>query len=423
MTSSHSSELSKSELERYSRHLLIPEVGVEGQLKLKRACVLVVGAGGLGSPVIQYLTAAGVGTIGIVDFDTVDKSNLQRQILFSTEDIGSAKSDVASEYARALNPEITIHKHQTKLCGDNIAEIFEQYSIVVDGSDNFETRYLINDACVLLNKVNVHGAVHRFNGQVSVFDPKHGPCYRCVFSEPPESGAFLNCAEAGVLGVLPGIVGTIQATECIKTILSIGTSLLGKLLIVDALDMSFRTINLARNPGCIACGDERKITSLHDLQVKHTSAESACAANSRARQSDSSNQQTCITPQASSSPQTICIPQASSNSQTSIDGALEPSDLAGILSANSGLFLIDVREVHEYTYSHLNQAINIPLSNLAQRLQEIPKDIDAVVYCKSGARSLKAVAMLRQSGFGRVRHLTGGLSAWSKQIDNSISVL
>jgi adenylyltransferase/sulfurtransferase len=364
-----------------------------------------------------------------VDFDNVDKSNLQRQILFSTEDIGSAKSDVASERARALNPEITIHKHKTKLCSDNIAEIFEQYSIVVDGSDNFETRYLINDACVLLNKVNVHGAVHRFDGQVSVFDPKHGPCYRCVFSEPPESGAFLNCAEAGVLGVLPGIVGTIQATECIKAILSIGTSLVGKLLIIDALDMSFRTINLARNPGCIACGDERKISSLRDLQVKHASAESVCATNSRAGQSESCNPQIGSSPQTSCSHQTSYSREASSNQQTSgdrqnsNDGELAPADLARMLAANSGQFLIDVREVHEYTYSHLNQASNIPLSSLAQRLQEIPKDIDVVVYCKSGARSLKAVAMLRQSGFGRVRHLTGGLSAWSKQIDNSISVL
>ncbi|HEY9733595.1 MAG TPA: molybdopterin-synthase adenylyltransferase MoeB [Drouetiella sp.] len=401
MTSGHSSEnhLSASELERYSRHLVIPEVGVEGQLKLKAARVLVVGAGGLGSPVIQYLAAAGIGTIGIVDFDSVDKSNLQRQILFSTGDVGKAKAEVAGERARRLNPEINIHQHQAKLSADNIADIFEQYTIVVDGSDNFETRYLISDACVLLDKVNIHGAVHRFDGQVSVFHPGQGSCYRCIFSEPPEPGAILNCAEAGVLGVLPGIVGTIQATECIKVILSIGTSLVDKLLIVNALDMSFRTINLARNPKCIACGAEREITSLIDLKARHADVKSACIAGSHGAQN------------------------GALHTQSGDANEIAPQDLALLLAESEQIFLIDVREVHEYDYCHLGQAVNLPLSGLDRRINEIPNDIGVVVYCKSGARSQKAVAMLRKSGLQKVRHLTGGLNAWSKQVDASISVL
>lgn len=389
--------LSEDELDRYSRHLVIPEVGIEGQQKLKHASVLVVGAGGLGSPIIQYLAAAGVGTLGVLDFDEIDKSNLQRQVLFSTADVGQFKADVACKRASNLNPNIVVRSYRTRLNGTNFAELFENYSIIVDGSDNFATRYLINDACVFLGKTNVHGAVHRFDGQVSVFSPGKGPCYRCVFSQPPEPGAVLNCAEAGVLGVLPGIIGTIQATECIKAILSIGIPLIGKLLLVDALDMTFRTINLTRDPNCTTCGDASEVRSLKDLVAKHASIESACS--------------------------------SSQISQKLAGQQLAARELADELTNNDKLahgerlMLIDVREANEYNHSHLQNAVHYPLSNLSQSLNEIPKAANVVVYCKSGGRSLKAVAMLQEAGVQSVRNLSGGLSAWSRQVDTSMSVL
>ncbi len=383
--------LSDDELDRYSRHLVIPEVGIDGQQKLKNASVLVVGAGGLGSPVIQYLAAAGVGTLGVVDFDEIDKSNLQRQILFSTADVGQFKADVACEKASALNPEIVVRKHRSKLNGTNVAELFENYSIIVDGSDNFETRYLVNDACVLLGKTNVHGAVHRFDGQVSVFFPGKGPCYRCVFSEAPEPGAVQNCAEAGVLGVLPGIIGTIQATECIKNILSIGVPLIGKLLLVDALDMTFRTINLKRNSKCTTCGDAPEIKSLHDLAAKHGSVENSCTADQGLQRFGGKQ--------------------------------LAAKELAEELANSDKLLLIDVREENEFNHSHLRNARHFPLSNFLQSLHQIPKEAEVVVYCKSGARSLKAAGMLEQAGVHNVRNLNGGLNAWSRQVDTSMSVL
>lgn len=388
--------LSEDELNRYSRHLVIPEVGIEGQQKLKRASVLVVGAGGLGSPVIQYLAAAGVGTLGVVDFDEIDKSNLQRQILFSTADVGQFKADVACERASSLNPEIVVRKHRVRLNSENIVELFENYSIIVDGSDNFETRYLVNDACVLLRKTNVHGAVHRFDGQVSVFSPQ-GPCYRCVFSEPPEPGAVLNCAEAGVLGVLPGIIGAIQATECIKNILALGSSLVGRLLLVDALDMTFRTISLKRNSECTTCGDASEIKTPGDLAAKHSSLESLCASTQAVQ--NPARQQLAAWELA----QELANAEKSANSEE--------------------LLLIDVRELHEYNHSHLHDAVHFPLSSLAQSLHVIPKEANVVVYCKSGARSLKAAEILQEAGVQRVRNLSGGLKAWSSQIDTSISVL
>ncbi|RTL36570.1 MAG: molybdopterin-synthase adenylyltransferase MoeB [Candidatus Melainabacteria bacterium] len=399
---SSTDSLSDSELQRYSRHLLISEVGIEGQRKLKCARVLVVGAGGLGSPVIQYLSAAGVGTIGIVDFDDVDKSNLQRQILFSNQDVGFPKVELAAKRALSLNPEISIHTHNTRLTCDNIEDIFADYSIVVDGSDNFETRYLVNDACVVFGKTNIHGAVHRFDGQVSVFAPGQGPCYRCVFSEPPVAGTFLNCAEAGVLGVLPGIVGTIQATECIKTILSIGTSLVGRLLLVDALDMSFRTIKLTRNLKCITCGDSPEVRSIQDLRVKHATVQTSCSG---------------LLTKQSSQAESLTAASESSSSE------LSATQLDAELRASNDLLLIDVREPHEFGYSHLNRAVNLPLSRISERLQVIPAASNVVVYCKSGMRSQKAVALMREAGLSQVRHLTGGLSAWSKQVDSSMSVL
>lgn len=394
--------LSDSELQRYSRHLLISEVGIEGQRKLKNARVLVIGAGGLGSPVIQYLSAAGVGTLGIVDFDDVEKSNLQRQILFSNQDVGLPKAQLAAKRAHSLNPEISIQAHNIRLSGDNIEDVFADYSIVVDGSDNFETRYLVNDACVLLGKTNVHGAVHRFDGQVSVFAPGQGPCYRCVFAEPPASGTFLNCADAGVLGVLPGIVGTIQATECIKAVLSLGTSLSGRLLLIDALAMTFRTIKLTRNSKCIACGDHSEIRSMQDLRERHGALQVSC---------------TGLSTKESAQKESLSFGEELSSSE------LSAVQLAAQLRDCNDLLLIDVRETHEFSYSHLSGALNFPLSQLAERLNEIPEHSNIVVYCKSGSRSQKAVSLLRQAGLLNVRHLVGGLSAWSKQVDDSMSVL
>ncbi len=418
MTSGNQSphgELSDDELRRYSRHLLIPEVGVEGQLRLKNARVLVIGAGGLGSPVLQYLGAAGVGTIGIVDFDVVDHSNLQRQILFSTSDVGRSKTDVASECLSALNPDIAVIRHNVRLNGANAVEIFNDYSIIVDGSDNFETRYLVNDACVLSGKTNIHAAVHRFNGQVSVFVPHQGPCYRCVFSEPPEPGEFLNCAEAGVLGVLPGIVGTIQATECLKTVLSIGNSLVGKLLLIDALEMSFRTIKLSRDPDCISCGEGRIIQSPDDLKARHSNTGNSCAALSQQSLSETP------TPTPLSTP---AIATYKLDSAEPLSTEIRPEELQGELQNSSAVTLIDVREPHEFGYSHLERAINIPLSKFSDRVPEIlTEKKQVVVYCKSGARSQKAVAQLRQAGMINVRNLSGGLSAWSRQVDGSMSVL
>jgi molybdopterin/thiamine biosynthesis adenylyltransferase/rhodanese-related sulfurtransferase len=370
--------LSKAELERYSRHLVIPEIGCAGQSKLKAAKVLVVGAGGLGSPVILYLAAAGIGTIGIVDFDQVDISNLQRQVLYSTEDVGASKVQVAAKRALALNPQIKVVEHNAELSGKNVGHFFESYDVIVDGSDNFETRYMVNDACVLLNKPNVHGAVHRFEGQASLFLPGKGPCYRCVFKEPPAPGSVLNCAQAGVLGVLPGLVGTIQATECLKLVLSIGTTLIGKLLLIDALTMGFQMISVKRDPHCTVCGVNPTITSLDQIERLAS----------------------------------YCEPIM----------VVDPHELEREIKQGSNIFFIDVRELNEYDYSHLNDATNIPLSSFAERLGELPPAANFVVYCKSGGRSQKAAQLMQQSGILNVRHLEGGLSEWKKQIDASIAI-
>jgi adenylyltransferase/sulfurtransferase len=372
-------KLSKLELERYSRHLVIPEVGLEGQEKLKAASVLVIGAGGLGSPVVLYLAAAGVGTIGIVDFDEVDLSNLQRQVLYTTEDVGKSKVRIAYTQALKLNPEIKVVQHEEELNAANVEQIFKLYDVIVDGSDNFETRYLVNDACVLLNKPNVHGAVHRFEGQASVFKTGAGPCYRCVFKEPPAAGTVLNCAQAGVLGVLPGIVGTIQATECLKLILSLGESLTGRLLLIDALEMSFRTIKIKRDPSCTVCGDNPSITFVGQPLIQNASC------------------------------QTISF--------------LDPTELANEFANGKAILLVDVREDNEFNYSHLRNAVHIPLGHLAERIVELPAQANIVVYCKSGTRSRKAVELMQLVGMTNVRNLKGGIRAWTKQVDTSMSFL
>lgn len=372
--------LSETELERYSRHLVIPEIGLAGQAKLKAARVLVIGAGGLGCPVIQYLAAAGVGTIGIVDFDRVDLSNLQRQVIYSTADVGQSKADVAARVALGINPNIVVNARAVEITTTNAEALIAAYDFVIDGSDNFETRYLINDTCVLLNKINIHGAVHRFEGQASVFIPHRGPCYRCVFKRPPVPGTVQNCAEAGVLGVLPGIIGSIQAAECLKLILAMESGLVGKLLLFDATTMTFQNLNVARDPLCIVCG--------------------ANAANE---------------------PGSSSIPDSPNPSLSG--SSVDPLELAKqIEQSPAGLVIIDVREKIEFDHSHLNGAVHIALGTLPERLKEVPSTADVVVYCRSGGRSRKAASLLQQSGIKNVRDLRGGLSAWSRQVDPSLSV-
>ncbi len=375
--------LSHEEIRRYGRHLIMPEVGLEGQKKLKAARVLLIGAGGLGSPLALYLGAAGVGTIGIVDFDVVDYSNLQRQILHSTGDVGRPKLDSARERIHALNPHVDVETHDTALNSGNALEIFRGYDIIVDGTDNFPTRYLVNDACVLLNKPNVYGSIFRFEGQASVFHAAHGPCYRCLYGEPPPPGLVPSCAEGGVLGVLPGIIGTIQAAETIKVILGTGTSLIGRLLLFDALSMKFREVKLRKNPNCPICGDHPTNRELIDYQ------------------------QFCgITPEPEGtrelSPFEISV-----------------GDLKDSIDRGDDLLLLDVREPHEYEIANLDGYL-IPLNDLPARVNELDSSRTIVVYCHHGNRSGRAVAFLRQMGFKKVKNMVGGIDAWAEQIDPAL---
>lgn len=370
--------LTPDELARYSRHLILPDVGMEGQLHLKESSVLLVGAGGLGSPLGLYLAAAGVGRIGIVDFDRVDASNLQRQVIHRTADIGRPKLDSARDAIAALNPHVRVEPHPVRLTSANALEIARGYDVVIDGSDNFPTRYLINDTCVLLGKPYVYGSVFRFEGQVAILATKDGPCYRCLFREPPPPGMVPGCAEGGVLGVLPGLVGIIQATEAIKLLLGIGETLAGRLLLVDALTMRFRTLTLSRDPECPACGT-RTLTELIDY-------ERFCG----------------LTPEPTSM----------------TDGAdLTPPELAEKLKRGDDFDLIDVREMHEWNMGHIEGARHIPLGSLAQATAELDPSREIVVYCKSGGRSGRAKAHLVASGFGRVRNLLGGVLRWSDEVD------
>jgi len=380
--------LSNNEIARYSRHLILPEVGMEGQQKLKAAKVLCVGTGGLGAPLTYYLAAAGIGTIGLVDFDVVDESNLQRQIIHSTKDVGRPKIESAAEKLAALNPHVNIVKHETMLTSANALEIIKDYDIVADGTDNFPTRYLVNDACVLSgNKPNAYGSIFRFEGQASVFATEEGPCYRCLYPEPPPPGLVPSCAEGGVLGILPGLVGVIQATEVIKLILGTGDPLIGRLLLVDSLNMKFRELKLRKNPDCPVCGKNPTVTGLIDYQQFCGIAPEPKADQVTATQNG--------------------IPQISAK------------ELKQKLDSGADIFVLDVREPHEYQIANLGAKL-IPLGDLPARVGELDKNREIVVHCKSGGRSQKASEFLAQNGFKNVTNLAGGITAWSNDVDPKI---
>jgi adenylyltransferase/sulfurtransferase len=388
--------LSNDEISRYSRHLILPEVGMEGQQKLKAARVLCVGTGGLGAPLALYLAAAGVGTLGLVDFDTVDASNLQRQIIHSTATVGKLKVDSAELMLKNLNPYLNVVKHNTMLTSANALEIFKDYDIIADGTDNFQTRYLVTDACVLTGKPNAYGSIFRFEGQASVFATKEGPCYRCLYPEPPPPGLVPSCAEGGVLGILPGLVGVIQATEVIKLILGIGDPLIGRLLLVDALGMNFRTLKLRKNPDCPACGTHPTVTALIDY-------DQFCG----------------IDKPAAVGPLEVAHDKAVGDAPV-VDGIPQISveALKKKLDAHEDLFVLDVREPHEYQIVNLGVPL-IPLGQLEGRIAELApqKDREIVLQCRSGARSQKAALILKSAGFPHVENLAGGILAWADKID------
>ena len=379
-----SGALSKEEIMRYSRHLIMPEVGMEGQLKLKQAKVLCIGTGGLGAPLGLYLAAAGVGRLGLVDFDSVDLTNLQRQILFDTNDIGRPKIEAAKNRLRNLNPDIQIDTFETRLTSENALDILKDYDIVVDGTDNFATRYLVNDACVILGKPNVYGSIFRFEGQITIFGNPGGPCYRCLYPEPPPPGLVPSCAEGGVLGVLPGIVGAIQAVETLKVIIGKGEPLVGRLLLFDALAMSFRELKLRKNPECAVCGEHPTITKLIDY-------DEFCG----------------IRGEESASPAQATVPEIS------------PRELKSRLDRGDDLFVLDVREPHEFQICNLGGYL-IPLGELSRRVNELDSSREIVAHCRSGKRSAEAVEFLRSAGFRKVLNLKGGILAWSDEVDASV---
>lgn len=379
--------LSTEESTRYARHLLLPEVGLEGQRRLRRSRVLLIGAGGLGSPVSMYLAAAGVGTIGMVDFDVVDATNLQRQILHGTSDLGRPKLDSAVDSLREINPHVTVEPIRERLTSRNALEVLEGYDLVVDGTDNFPTRYLVNDACVLTGIPNVYGSIFRFDGQASVFWGARGPCYRCLFAEPPPPGMVPSCAEGGVLGVLPGIIGTIQATEAIKLLLGVGETLLGRLLMLDALRMRFREIRLRKDPECPACGENPTVHELIDY-------EQFCG----------------YTPQHELEQEMASIPE------------IDPAELKARLDRGDRLTIIDVREPHEWDIANLESlgARLIPMNELPERIDEIDRADEIVLQCRSGARSARVLEYMREQGFERLHNLRGGINAWSEEVDSSV---
>ena len=380
--------LSHEEIQRYSRHLVIPEVGMAGQKKLKAGSVLLVGAGGLGSPLAMYLAAAGVGRMGLIDFDLVEHSNLHRQIIHGTSDVGRPKLQSAIETINDINPNVVIEGYDEPLTSQNALPIMSDFAIVIDGTDNFPTRYLVNDASVMLDKPNVYGSIFRFEGQASVFHHAQGPCYRCLYPEPPPPGLVPSCAEGGVLGVLPGLVGLIQATEGIKLLLGLGDSLSGRLLLVNALKMSFRELKVRRNPNCPLCGDDPTIRELIDYD------------------------QFCGVPAASRTAKPVDRPQ-----QTPWD--ISVAELKQLRDTRANFFLLDVREPHEYTICNLGGTL-VPLDQLSERIHELDKEADIIVHCKVGARSAMAVHALRDAGFEKVRNLQGGIEAWSDEIDSSL---
>lgn len=379
--------LSHEEILRYSRHLLIPEVGLEGQRKLKAASILVIGTGGLGSPVSLYLAAAGVGHIGLVDYDVVDSSNLQRQVIHGTASVGELKVESARRRMIDLNPGIEVEVYNEPFTSENAMRIAANYDVIIDCTDNFPTRYLSNDVCVLLGKPNVYGSIFRFEGQTCVFDARRGPCYRCLFPEPPPPGMVPTCAEGGVLGVLPGTIGTIQATEALKLVLGIGEPLIGRLLLYNALDMSFDFVNLKKNPKCKICSSEPEITELIDY-------EAFCGVPGHDHEEGSAGKEWDIT----------------------------ASELAEKLRNGIPLRLIDVREPHELEISQIPGAQLIPLGQLAARLSELDSAEEIVLFCKAGTRSARALEVLHSAGFRKVKNLKGGINAWAKEVDPSLPI-
>ncbi len=375
--------LSKEEVMRYSRHLIMPEVGMDGQLKLKQAKVLCIGTGGLGAPLGLYLAAAGVGRIGLVDFDVVDSTNLQRQVLFGTSDVGRPKITAAADRLRNLNPDIQIDTFEMHLSSDNALDIMKDYDIIVDGTDNFPTRYLVNDACVMLGKPNVYGSIFRFEGQITIFGYPDGPCYRCLYPEPPPPGLVPSCAEGGVLGVLPGIVGTIQAAETLKLIIGKGDPLVGRLLLFDALAMKFRELKLRKNPDCPVCGTHPMVTKLIDYAE-------FCGIRGEEAPVMATN-----------------IPE------------ITPRDLKSRLDRGDDLFILDVREPHEYQICNLNGHL-IPLGELSRRVNELDSSREIIAHCRSGKRSADAVEFLQKAGFRKIWNLKGGILAWSDEVDSSV---
>jgi sulfur-carrier protein adenylyltransferase/sulfurtransferase len=392
-------KLTNEEISRYSRHLILPEVGMEGQQKLKAAKVLCVGTGGLGAPLALYLAAAGVGTLGLVDFDTVDASNLQRQVIHSTATVGKLKVDSAELMLKGLNPNLNVIKHNVMLTSANALDILKDYDIIADGTDNFQTRYLVNDACVLLGKPNAYASIFRFEGQASIFGAPDGPCYRCLYPEPPPPGLVPSCAEGGVLGILPGLLGVVQATETIKLILGIGEPLVGRLLLVDALGMSFRTLKLRKNPDCPVCGTHPTVTELIDY-------DQFCG----------------IEKPKDLGPLEVAQNKAVADVAV-VDGIPQMSvqTLKKKLDANENIFVLDVREPHEVPIASIGAPL-IPVGSLAARVAEIAahKNDEVIIHCRSGARSQKAALILKEAGFTNVSNLAGGILAWADNIDPSM---
>jgi len=380
-------ELAREEILRYSRHLLIPEVGLDGQRKLKAASILIVGTGGLGSPVALYLAAAGIGRLGLVDFDVVDRTNLQRQVIHGTSTVGTLKVESARRRLLDLNPDIQVDVYNEPFKSENARRIAADYDILLDGTDNFPTRYLTNDLCVLTGKPNVYGSIFRFDGQVSVFDARSGPCYRCLFPEPPPAGLVPSCAEGGVLGILPGTIGTLQATEALKLILGIGEPLIGRLLLYNALEMSFEFVKLKKNPQCKVCGPHPTVTDLIDYYE-------------------------------------FCgVPGLEHDAGSAGAGwDISPEELAERLKDGAALTLLDVREPHELEISQIGGATLIPLGQLAQRLSELDSAQEMVIFCKAGTRSARALELLVSAGFRKVKNLKGGINAWAEQIDQRLPV-
>ncbi len=376
-------ELSNEEIRRYSRHLIMPEVALAGQKKLKAASVLLVGAGGLGSPLALYLAAAGIGRIGLVDYDVVDATNLQRQVIHGTKAIGRSKLESAKERMLDLNPFIQVDTYETVLTSENALDILRDYDVIVDGTDNFPTRYLVNDACVLLGKPNVYGSIFRFEGQVSVFYAKEGPCYRCLFPTPPPPGLVPSCAEGGVLGILPGTIGTLQATETIKLILGIGEPLIGRLLLYDALQMRFEEVKLRKNPKCPVCGENPTVTQLIDY-------EAFCGMPAHDREDGSG---------------------------LASEWEITPRELKERLERGERIVIVDVREPHEWDIAHIEGARLIPLGELAARVHELDSADQIVLHCKTGARSARALEFLRGIGFRKLKNLKGGINAWAREVD------